>query len=58
MKQNAIAATAFLAALIIASLIIIQPRFVGLNCDGKIVPQFAQYESQFPRCGAIQPIFN
>ena len=46
-----------LAFLIGSSLIIIQPRLIGYGCDGTPLPQFAQYESDFPACERIEPIF-
>lgn len=46
-----------LVVLIIASLIIVQPRYIGYGCKNAIAPQLAKYESDFPACERIQPIF-
>lgn len=46
-----------LVVLIIASLIIVQPRYIGYGCKNAIAPQLAKYESDFPACKRIQPIF-
>jgi hypothetical protein len=46
-----------LVVLIIASLIIVQPRYIGYGCKNASVPLFAKYESDFPACERIQPIF-
>jgi hypothetical protein len=50
----------FCAGLIVLigfSLIVIQPRLIGYGCDGKSNPMFAKYESDFPACERIEPIF-
>ena len=46
-----------LVVLIIASLIIVQPRYIGHGCKNTSLPLFAKYESDFPSCERIQPIF-
>jgi hypothetical protein len=46
-----------LVVLIIASLIIVQPRYIGYGCKNADVPLFAKYESDFPTCERIEPIF-
>lgn len=46
-----------LAVLVVASLIIVQPRYIGYGCKNAIAPQLAKYESDFPACKRIQPIF-
>ena len=46
-----------LAVLVIASLIIVQPRYIGYGCKNADVPLFAKYESDFPACERIEPIF-
>jgi hypothetical protein len=46
-----------LVVLIIASLIIVQPRYIGHGCKNANVPLFAKYESDFPACERIEPIF-
>ena len=46
-----------LVVLIIASFIILQPRYIGYGCNGSDLPLFAKYESDFPACKRIQPIF-
>jgi hypothetical protein len=46
-----------LAVLVVASLIIVQPRYIGYGCKNASVPLFAKYESEFPACERIEPIF-
>lgn len=46
-----------LAVLVVASLIIVQPRYIGHGCKNADVPLFAKYESDFPACERIEPIF-
>jgi hypothetical protein len=46
-----------LAVLVVASLIIVQPRYIGYGCKNADVPLFAKYESEFPACERIEPIF-
>lgn len=46
-----------LAVLVVASLIIVQPRYIGYGCKNADVPLFAKYESDFPACERIEPIF-
>jgi hypothetical protein len=46
-----------LAVLVVASLIIVQPRYIGYGCKNANVPLFAKYESEFPACERIEPIF-
>lgn len=46
-----------LAVLVVASLIIVQPRYIGYGCKNTSLPLFAKYESDFPACERIQPIF-
>ena len=46
-----------LIVLIIASIVIVQPRLIGYGCDGRSLPTFAQYESDFSACERIEPIF-
>lgn len=46
-----------LVVLIITSFIILQPRYIGYGCKNSSVPLFAKYESDFPACERIQPIF-
>ena len=46
-----------LVVLTIASLIIVQPRYIGYGCKNADVPLFAKYESDFPACERIEPIF-
>lgn len=46
-----------LVVLIIASLIIVQPRYIGHGCKNASLPLFAKYESDFPACERIEPIF-
>ena len=50
----------FCAGLIVLigfSLIIVQPRHIGYGCNGASLPMYAQYESDFPACERIEPIF-
>jgi hypothetical protein len=46
-----------LLVLIVASIMVVQPRFIGYGCDGSSLPKFAQYESDFPHCTSIEPLF-
>ena len=50
----------FCAGLIVLigfSLIVVQPRLIGYGCKGVRHPMFAKYESDFPACERIEPIF-
>ena len=57
MKEAFKSFVAGLVVLIIASLIIVQPRYIGYGCEGSDLPLLAQYESEFPACERIEPIF-
>jgi hypothetical protein len=46
-----------LLVLIVASIIVVQPKLIGYGCDGSSLPKFAQYESDFPHCTSIEPLF-
>lgn len=45
-----------LAVLILATLAV-QPRVIGWQCDGKLLPQLAGEEDELPPCKVIEPIF-
>lgn len=57
MKTDIKAFCASLIVLIGFSLIVIQPRLIGYGCKGSSLPLFAKYESDFPACERIEPIF-
>jgi len=43
--------------LVIASFIMVQPRFIGYDCNGSSVPMFAEYESDLTWCNRVEPLF-
>ena len=46
-----------LLVLIVASIIVVQPRFVGYGCDTTGVPQLVKYEYQLSNCAVVKDIF-
>jgi hypothetical protein len=43
--------------LLIASFIVVQPRFIGYDCNGPSAPQFAEYESELTWCNRVESLY-
>ena len=46
-----------LLVFVVASIIVVQPRFVGYDCNTTSAPQLAKYEYQLSNCAVIKDIF-
>jgi hypothetical protein len=57
MMNTVKAFTLGMMALIIASMIMVQPRFIGYDCNDSGVPQLAEYESDLTWCNRVEPLY-
>jgi len=57
MMNAARAFTLGMMVLVIASIIMVQPRFIGYDCNGSSLPQFAEYESELTWCNRVESLY-